>query len=132
MIRIRLDNFKNQGMIFKMFVDEETKENRIIKRCLLEAKVLKNAKQYPYNVPMKYLIPIMKNFSSDEIKVDKRSLLEFLEFSDEYDENFYYIHKANANYMKKWREVGCPKIYKVIIDSLTYKISKEVVFERLI
>lgn len=132
MIKIKLDKFKNNNMNFRMDVSEEFKENVIIKRCLLEARVNNSVKQYKYLVPMKYLLPVINNFSSEQLKFDKRSLLEFLEFSDEYDENYYYIYKANATYMKKWREEGCPPIYKVIIDVDSKEFKKEVVFERLI
>lgn len=132
MIKIKLEKLKNDNINFRMDVSEEFKENVIIKRCLLEAKIKKGVKQYPYVVPMKYLLPVINNFSNEDLKFDNRSLLEFLEFSDEYDENYYYIYKVNATYMKRWREEGCPPIYKIIIDSELKEFTKEIVFERLI
>lgn len=132
MIKIKLEKLKNGNIIFRMDINDELKENIIIRRCLIECKIKKSVKQYPYVVPMKYLLPIINNFSTNQIKIDKRSLFQFLEFSDEYDENYYYTYKANAPYMKKWREVGCPKIYKITINGECLEVNKEVAFERLL
>ena len=117
MIYIFLENDKKGNIIFKAKIDEELKENKIIKR---------------YNIPVKFLLPLLNNFPKEYLNISESSLNTFLEFSDEYDENFYYIHKANSKYMNKWIENGCPKIYKTIIDKESLSISKSVAFERIL
>ena len=32
--------------------------------------------------------------------------------------------------MKKWREEGCPDIYKITIDPETLKVKKEIAFKK--
>ncbi|MGL5766613.1 MAG: hypothetical protein ACRCX8_13335, partial [Sarcina sp.] len=63
---------------------------------------------------------------------DKKSLLSILEFSDEYEEKFYYTNKADSKYMKKWREEGCPTIFRITLDNEKIDINKEIAFERLL
>ncbi len=130
MIYIFLENDKKGNIIFKAKIDEELKENKIIKRILMESKFLK--KESLYNIPVKFLLPLLNNFPKEYLNISESSLNTFLEFSDEYDENFYYIHKANSKYMNKWIENGCPKIYKTIIDKESLSISKSVAFERIL
>lgn len=132
MININLECDKRGNILFKAKVDEEHKENIIIKRCLFESRIVKSNKKFPYVIPMKFLLPILNNFNKEHITFNAESLNEFLEFADEYDEKFYYIYKANSTYMNKWIEEGCPKIYKVIINKEDLSVSKNVAFERLI
>ena len=132
MININLQCDKRGNILFKANVDETHKDNIIIKRCLFESKIVKSNKKFPYIIPMKFLLPILNNFNKDLIIFEKGGLNEFLEFADEYDENFYYIYKANSTYMNKWINEGCPKIYKVIINIEDLSVSKNVAFERLI
>ena len=47
------------------------------------------------------------------------------------DENYYYILEANAKFMRKWREEGCPNIFKVEIDRETLDLKKEIVFKKI-
>ncbi|NGT26718.1 hypothetical protein G6Z19_08355, partial [Clostridium perfringens] len=63
---------------------------------------------------------------------DLDSRLEVLEFSDEYEEVYYYNYKATPAYMKKWREEGCPPIFKITINPKDLSVEKKVIFERLI
>ncbi|MDO4534223.1 MAG: hypothetical protein Q4B63_00255 [Clostridium perfringens] len=128
MIYVFLENDRRGNIIFKAKIDEYIKENKMIKRILMESKFLK--KESLYNIPMKFLLPLLNNFPKEHLKIDSKSLNTFLEFSDEYDENFYYIYKANSRYMNKWIENGCPKIYKTIINKEDLSISKSVAFER--
>ena len=128
MIYIFLENDKRGNIIFKAKIDDYIKENKMIKRILMESKFLK--KESLYNIPMKFLLPLLNNFPKEHLQIDYESLNNFLEFSDEYDENFYYIYKANSRYMNKWIENGCPKIYKITIDKENLDISKSVAFER--
>lgn len=132
MIRICLQSDKTGNIIFRALVDEEHRNNIIIKRSLFESKIVKTNKKFPYVIPMKFLLPIIRNFNKDKIEFSNGSLYEFLEFSDDYDEKFYYTYKASSNYMKKWREEGCPKIYKVYINKKDLKVTKNIVFERII
>ncbi|MPQ45113.1 hypothetical protein [Clostridium tarantellae] len=132
MINILLEVNKKGVLIFRANIDKIHKENLIIKRCLFESKIIKSNRKYPYNIPMKFLLPIINNFHKKYIYFDENSISEFLEFSDEYDDKYYYSYKANASYMKKWREEFCPKIYKVIIDKNKISINKNIIFERFI
>lgn len=132
MINIKLELNKRGEISFKAKVSDELKENIIIKRVLFESKIVKSNKKYPYVIPMRFFIPIVNNVHKSNIKFDKDSVNEFLEFSDFYEERSYYIGKANANYMKKWREEDCPKIFKIIIDKENLEVDKFVAFERLI
>lgn len=130
MIYISLQNDKRGNLVFKAKIDENLKENKMIKRILMESRFLK--KESIYNIPMKFLLPLLNNFPKKYLKIDEDSLNSFLEFSDEYDENFYYIYKPNSKYMNKWIENGCPKIYKIVINKETLSLSKTVAFERIL
>ncbi len=132
MINIKLDEDKRGNVVFKADIDDLHKENRIIKRALFESRIIKNRKEYKYTIPMKYLWPILSNVEKDIININNESKLEVLEFSDEYEEVYYYSFKATPSYMRKWREEGCPSISKIKIDLENLKLEKKVVFERLI
>ena len=114
MIKIKIDKNKANEPVFKLnFKNLNEKESRLLKRALIEGKEIKGL--YKYNIPLRYLLPIIKNLDKDNIKIDKYSKLSYLEFSDDFDENYYYILEANAKFMKKWREEGCPNIFKIEI-----------------
>lgn len=130
MINIKLDEDKRGKVIFRANIDEALKENRILKRALFESKVVKN--EFKYNIPMKYFWPIINNLDKSLISINKDSKLEVLEFSDEYEEIYYYNYKATPTYMKKWREEGCPPIFKITINLEDITVEKNIVFERLI
>lgn len=130
MIKIKLEKNKKSEPVFKLKVNEKNVEKyKFIRRALIEGKELKGS--YNYEIPVRYFEPIFKNINSDEISLDKRSIIQYLEFSDEYEENYYYRTEADARYMKKWREEGCPNIYKVTIDYENCSINKEVAFKKL-
>lgn len=126
--KIESDNLGN--LKFRADISDDLKNNIIVKRVLFESRIVKSNKEYPYLMPIKYFMPMIKNLSGDIIEIDKDSTISFLEFSDEYEENYYYAGKASAKYMKKWREQGCPKIFKITIKS-DFIIEKETVFERI-
>jgi hypothetical protein len=130
MIKIKLEKSKNGKIIFKLKVDEKDKDNVLFKRALMEAKVLKQKSRYDYEVPLRFFIPICNNVDKENLKLDKKSLLSYLEFSDDYDQNYYTDIEATAKYMRKWREEGCPDIYRITIDEESYEIKKEVAFKR--
>lgn len=132
MINIKLDEDKRGNVIFKADIDECHKDNKIIKRALFESRLLKEKSGFKYNIPMKYFWPILNNIDKEILKFNEESKLDFLEFSDEYEESYYYSYKATPIYMKKWRDEGCPPIYRICINIQTLELNKKVVFERLI
>jgi hypothetical protein len=131
MIGIRIEKNKTGALILRAHIKEEFKDNSIIKRCLFDSKRLKGKTIYPYVIPLKYLNTIVNNLDKDMVKIHKNSILSFLEFSDEYDECYYYETEANVKYMKRWREVGCPKIYRVTLDIEKKEIDKSIAFQRM-
>ena len=130
MIKIKLEMNKSHKIIFKIKVDEKDKGNIFFKRAIMEGKQLKKGSRYSYEIPLRFFIPICTNVDKKELMIDKKSILSYLEFSDYYDENYYTEIKADAKYMKKWREEGCPEIYKITINPETFNITKEVVFRK--
>lgn len=130
MINIKLDEDKRGNVIFRANINENLKENRILKRALFESREVKN--NFKYKIPMKYFWPIINNIDKDLIILSKDSKLEFLEFSDEYEEVYHYSYKATPAYMKKWREEGCPPIFKIFINLKDKTLEKKKIFERLI
>lgn len=121
-------NKNKRGLLFlELYIKEEEKDP-FIKRLILEGKRLDNNK---YSLPLKYLYPLFKNSKDSDIKLETSSIREFLEFSDDYEENYYYKEKADANYMKLWRENSCPYIYKYTIDISNNQIYKQICFQKL-
>lgn len=130
MIKIKLEKNKRNEPIFKLGIKEnEIEKYRFLKRALMESKNIKG--RYNYQIPIRFFEPIIQNLSKEDILVDKNSLDKYLVFSDDYDENFYYKIEADARYMKRWREEGCPHIYKVNLNKENNSIIKEVAFKRL-
>ena len=130
MINVKLEKNKSGKIIFKLKIDDKYKENVLFKRALMESKILKGKSKYDYEVPLRFFIPICNNIDKENLVLDKKSILSYLEFSDCYDENYYTEIEATAKYMKKWREEGCPDIYRITIDQDNYVIKKEVAFKR--
>ena len=130
MIKIKLEKNKNEKIIFKLKIKDIDKENVLFKRALMESKIIKGKSTYDYEVPLRFFIPICNNIDKENLKLDKKSILSYLEFSDCYDENYYTNVEATSKYMKKWREEGCPDIYKITIDQDSYNVKKEVAFRR--
>lgn len=130
MINIKLDEDKRGKVIFRANIDECHKEDRILKRALFESRVVNN--EFKYNIPMKYFWPILNNMDKKILSLSEDSKKEVLEFADEYEEVYYYSFKATPAYMKKWREEGCPQIFKMTINPEDLSIEKKVIFERLI
>lgn len=131
MISIKLEKNKKNEPIFKLNAKEEDIEKyRALKRVLFESKKIRG--MYGYRVPMRYFQIILKVIPKDDLKIDKRSIDYYLEFSDEYEENYYYITEVNAAYMKKWREEGCPEIFKININKDEKSLDKETAFKRVL
>ena len=128
MIKIKIDKNKLNEPVFKLWFKElNEKEERFLKRVLIESKEIQGS--YKYEIPIKFLLPIINNIGKENIKIDRHSKLSFLEFSDDFDEKYFYIFQVNARYMKKWREERCPNIFKIEIDKETLEIKKEVTAE---
>lgn len=130
MIKVKLEKNKSGKIIFKLKIDDTNKENVLFKRVLMESRVMKGKSTYDYEVPLRFFMPICNNIDKENLKLDKKSILSYLEFSDCYDENYYMDIDATAKYMKKWREEGCPDIYRITIDQDNYDIKKELAFKK--
>ena len=130
MIKVKIEKNRLNEPIFKLgFKKLNDKEERFLKRALIEGKEISGT--YNYEIPLKYFVPIMNNIDKENIKLDRYSKLSFLEFSDDFDEKYFYILEANAKYMKKWREEGCPNIFKIEINKDTLEIKKEIIFKKI-
>lgn len=125
MINIRTDIDNKNNVNIKISFHKDLLDNRILKRCLFEGNKIKD-KRYTYKLPGKFLLTLVNNL--ENVNLHKGNIESFLEFSDEYDEKYFYAKTADSKYMKKWREVGCPKIYKITIDREKNLILKEVIF----
>jgi hypothetical protein len=130
MIKVKLEKNKNGKIIFKLKIDDTDKENILFKRALMESKGIKGKSRYQYEVPLRFFVPICNNIGMKNIVLDNKSILSYFEFSDCYDQNYYTDIEATAKYMKKWREEGCPDIYRITIDKDDYIIKKEVAFKK--
>lgn len=121
-------NKNKRGLLFlELYIKEEEKDT-FIKRLILEGKKKDKNK---YLLPLKYLYPLFKNSKNSDVELEMSSIKEFLEFSDEYEENYYYKEKADAIYMRLWRENNCPYIYKYTLDLSNNQISKQICFQKL-
>lgn len=129
MIRLKIEKDKKQNVILKAAIKKEAFNNQIIKRLVIEGRELKTG-QFNYQLPIRYLLPVVNNLDKKLVKIDKRSINSFMEFSDEYDKNYYCTTEVDFKYMKKWRDVGCPKIYKIDIDYEDIEVVKTLAFER--
>ncbi|GAA0178385.1 hypothetical protein SH2C18_14510 [Clostridium sediminicola] len=130
MIKVRLEKNKRGKIIFKLKIDDIDKKNFMFKRVLMDSKVIKEKSQFDYIVPLRFFIPICNNIDKKDLTICKKSIMSYLEFSDCYDEKYYTDTDANAKYMKKWIEEGCPYIYRITIDRDNYDIKKEVAFQK--
>ncbi|MBM6861363.1 hypothetical protein H9X78_12965 [Clostridium saudiense] len=130
MIKVKIDKNKRGEPIFKLGYKElDEKEIRFLKRALMEGKEIKG--MFKYEIPLRFFIPIFNNFDKDNIKIDRYSKVEYLEFSDFYDERYFYSFEVTPKYMKKWREEGCPNIFKIQIDTEAKEIKKEIIFKKI-
>ena len=130
MVKIKLEKNKKDEPVFKLNIKEKEIDNyKFLKRALLGGKAIKG--RYNYEIPIRFFEPIFKNLKLEEINLDKKSIVKYFEFSDEYDERYYYKTEVNAKYMKKWREEGCPNIYKIEIDKENCILKKEIAFKKI-
>lgn len=130
MIRVKIDKNKKGEPNFKLnYKKLEAREERFLKRAIMEGREIKGS--FKYEIPLRFFMPILKNVNKEKLKIDRYSKSVFYEFSDRYDEKYYYSFDINAKYMKKWREEECPEIFKVEIDSETMELKKEVIFRKI-
>jgi len=130
MIKFKLQKDKSKGIIFKINIKEEDKlKYPFLKRPIMEGKRIKGL--YNYQIPLRFLIPIINNIKTKDLKLDNKSINEFLEFYDEFEEKHYYSINATPKFMKVWREENCPNIFKIKIDRESLEIKKEVAFKKL-
>lgn len=130
MIRLKIDKNRSKEPILKLSYKKLTDREQIfLKRVIMEGREIKG--NFKYEIPLRYLVPIMNNLDKNEIKVDRYSNNCFYEFSDRYDEKYYYTFEITAKYMKKWREEDCPDIFKIEINENTNEVSKEVIFKKI-
>lgn len=130
MIKIKLQKEKNDKVTFKINIkDNELNKYKFIKRALIDGKEIKG--KFNYEIPLRYLVPIVKNVKKENLSIDKYSKLEFLEFYDEYEEKHYSSFTATPKFMKLWRQEKCPNIFKIKIDPISFELTKEVVFKKV-
>lgn len=130
MIKIKLEKNKRGEPIFKLCIkDGDLEYYKFLKRSLMDGKKLTGS--YNYEVPLRYFVPIFNNIPKDRLSLDKKSILSYLEFSDDFDEKYYYTLTATPKYMRLWREENCPNIYKVSIDKESLTLEKEVAFKKV-
>lgn len=130
MIKIKLEKNKRDDFLVKLKIEDDVIDKyKILKRIIFESKKIKG--EYNYRVSERFLSIILKSIPKEEIDIDEKSIFSYLEFSDNYDDKYYYALQASARYMKKWREEGCPVIYKVNIERETASLTKEIAFKRL-
>ena len=97
MIKIKIDKNKLNEPVFKLWFKElNEKEERFLKRALIESKEIQGS--YKYEIPIKFLLPIINNIGKENIKIDRHSKLSFLEFSDDFDEKYFSFALVNATY----------------------------------
>lgn len=130
MIRVKIDKNRRNEPIFKMnFKDLTEKEQKILKRVFMESKEITG--NFKYETPLKYFCFITNIIEKERLIIDKHSKLTYYEFSDRYDEKYYYSFDINPKYMKKWREEECPQIFKVEVNRETLDVTKEIIFKKI-
>ncbi|WP_317310281.1 hypothetical protein [Clostridium thermobutyricum] len=130
MIKIKIDKNSLNEPIFKLSINkEDILNNRFIKRVIYEGKTKRG--MYNYEIPMKFFYPLLNNLKKDDVYIETRSNLSFLEFTDDFEEEFHYSIEATPKYMRKWREFNCPNIYKIELDKETLKLNKRVAFKKI-
>lgn len=130
MVRMKIEKLKNGNIIFKLKVPEECEKNILFRRAIMESKKIKKSVRYNYEVPLRFFMPIITNYDKDKIVIDKFSIESYLEFSDSFDERYYVSAEPTPSFMKKWREEGCPDIYKIIINKENNSVEKKVAFKK--
>lgn len=130
MIKVKIEKNKRCEPVFKIsLMEEDIDKYRILKRIIFESRKLKG--EYNYKISMRFLEIFLRTIPKDEIDLHKDSIDFYLEYSDLYDDKYYYRTEANASYMKNWREEGCPVIYKININKTEKSLDKEIAFKKI-
>lgn len=130
MIKIKLEqNKKSEPIFYIRLQGEDDKNNKLLKRALMESTKPKS--KLLYKVPMRFFVPIFSNIDKANIELDLNGYNSFLEFADSYEEKIYYSIEATPAYMRKWRSEGCPNIYRISVKPETLELEKEVVFKKI-
>ena len=130
MVKIKIQKVKNDSLTFKINIkDSELNNYKFLKRALIEGKPIKG--NFNYEIPLRYLVPIVNNIHKDNIAIDRYSALEFLEFYDEFEEKYYASLTATPKFMKLWRQEKCPNIFKIKIDPVSLVLTKEIAFKKV-
>ena len=130
MIKIKIQKGNNSNPVFKIRIkDNEKDKYKFLKRALMDGRAIKG--NFNYEIPLRYLVPIINNLDKDNVSVDRYSKLEFLEFYDDYEEKYYASFTATPKFMKLWRIEGCPNIFKIQIDPETLTVHKEIAFKKV-
>ncbi len=99
MIKIKLEKNKRDNFLVKLKLeDEDINKYRVLKRVSLESKRLKG--EYNYIVPERFLSIILKSIPRELIDLDEKSIFNYLEFSDDYDEKYYYAFNYSIYWIK--------------------------------
>ncbi|MGL5151381.1 MAG: hypothetical protein ACRC7N_12510 [Clostridium sp.] len=128
MIKIKLETNRWNHPIFYLKVSEEEKNNVLLKRAIIESTKGKDG--YDYKVPIRYFLPIYKNYPKNKIELSKKSIDLFLEFTDDFGEIYKASTVATPAFMKHWRDANCPNIYKVSIEK-DNSIRQTIAFKRV-
>ncbi|VYT72522.1 hypothetical protein [Clostridium tertium] len=130
MIKVKIEKDKNNNPIFKLNIKEtDEKKYPFLKRALMDGKKISG--RFNYEVPLRYLVPILNNVGRGNLSVDGKSKIEFLEFYDFFEEKYYASFEATSKFMKIWRKEKCPNIFKIKIDIDSSTVSKEVAFKKI-
>ena len=128
MIKKKIEEKRNLTFIFKVAItNDDISNDRILKRLLMEGKKIRG--EYTYEIPLRFLLPILNNYNKDNIEIDNDSIVEFFQFSDIYDEKYYYTTKVNDKYMQLWISEQCPHIYKVSINRESKEVNYRIAFK---
>lgn len=130
MVRIKLQLDKKNNVKFKLKISNEDAQNVFLKRALLEGRELKSDRFFNYEIPIRFLKPVITVLSKENIVLDKRSIVSFIQFSDIYDERYYYDSSINPKFLKLWRENNCPDIYKIEINKDTLDIESKIIVSK--
>ena len=94
MIKIKIEEKRNLNFIFKVAItNDDISNDRILKRLLMEGKKIRG--EYTYEIPLRFLLPILNNYNKDNIEIDNINNLIRIELCGQglwdYESlNFYY------------------------------------------
>lgn len=81
MIKVKIDKNKKGEPNFKLhFKKINEKEERLLKRALMEGREIKGS--FKYEIPLRFFMPIIRNIKKENLKIDRYSKNTFYEFSD--------------------------------------------------